>query len=179
MTSSPRVERLDAQIDALDNDWKVVAECKKDPGPGCSDAKDILAEKLEKAPKPKPIVKRAKAPSEKEQRLIAHAHLFSQMKSADPALSLPDVDAPAPDWRPDGPAQIAAYKKIWADVFEDVFFPAADAGLGGEEYAEAVARAMSPGLWTAYRDSQGSVQSLLNEIRKGSKRIPKDKAFNL
>ena len=152
-----------------------VEECEEERGPGCDDAEDEARELARTVPAAKKSVRRAKAPSEADQRLIAQAHFLAMLRDRSPGLRLPTPDAPETTWQPDGPAQTAKYRKIWRDQFDDIFWPAAEAGLAGDKFAEKVAEAVSPSMWEEYGKS--NVMSMDLRIRKGAIAIPQDPVF--
>jgi hypothetical protein len=158
-----------------------VAACADSCSTECQTARTDARVVQAKAPAPKKAVKRARAPSREEQQLIAQAHLFELMRRNSPRVRLPDVPIPATDWQPDGPRQVAAYRRIFDDVFDGVFWEAADVAmsdLGADsDRAEAIARASSPQLWDEFRKSGGNVVSMDNRLRKGQLRRPSDAIF--
>lgn len=158
-----------------------VAACADSCSTECQTARTDARGVQAKAPAPKKAVKRARAPSLEEQQLIAQAHLFELMRRESPRLRLPDAPIPATDWQPDGPRQVAAYRRIFDNVFDGVFWEAADVAtsdLGADsDRAEAIARAASPSLWFEYQRSNGNVVSIDNRLRKGALRRPVDAIF--
>lgn len=174
----PKLETQKIKIaGALDQ----IHACEDSCSHECADARDTGKAIAEKAPPAKVAVRRAQAPSEHDQRLIAQAHWFALMLKNDPRLKLPDIPIPATDWRPDGPAQVNKYKKIWRDVFDDFWWEAADVAisdLGSDsDRARDIAEAVDTELFRIYAQGGGNVQSMDNQMRKGKLKIPADRIF--
>lgn len=175
------LDRLEAQrlkIAALITE---VGSCTDSCSTECQTTRANSKKVVDRAPVQKKAVKRAKPPTEHDQKLIAQAHWFALMLRQNKRLHLPDIPIPATDWRPDGARQVSHYAKIWRDVFDGIFWEAADIAISelgdDSDRAEDIARAIAPNLFEAYKRSGGNVQSLDHSLRKGKNRIPLDLIF--
>lgn len=170
-----RAGELEAEIAAIESTSESLAECNRYPEPGCSEVVDA-ARTIAKRAKPAEVaVKRAKSPTEEVQREIAQEHFLDMMRANSPGIRLPEVEHVNSSWAPDGPMQVSKYKKRWREVFDAIFWPAADAALKGEKYAETVARAASDEIYE--RLIRSNVFSVDLAIRKGALSVPQDPNF--
>lgn len=183
-----QIAMADKELDRLETQKLRIAalitelgSCADSCSTECQTARASSQKIVDRAPVQKKAVKRAKPPTEHDQKLIAQAHWFELMRRQNKRLHLPDIPIPATDWRPDGARQVSAYAKIWRDVFDGIFWEASDVAISelgdDSDRAEDIARAVAPNLFEEYKRSGGNVQSLDHSIRKGKNRIPKDLIF--